>query len=77
MQAASAVEYPGRNNSNPLGTPELEEGLDLVQLRKQFTDYATVKMEEIDENRQSNRYYHGEQLTETQPKRAFFPSEHR
>ncbi len=68
MQAASAVEYPGRNNSNPLGTPELEEGLDLVQLRKQFTDYATVKMEEIDENRQSNRYYHGEQLTETQRK---------
>jgi hypothetical protein len=25
-------------------------------------------MEEIDENRQSNRYYHGEQLTETQRK---------
>ena len=69
MQAASAVEYPGKNDTdNPLGTPELGEGLDLVQLRKQFTDYATVKASEIDENRQSNRYYHGQQLSDEQRK---------
>lgn len=67
MQAASAVEYPG-NDNDPLGMPEAAEGLDLVHLRKQFTDYATVKMNEIDEIRLSNRYYHANQLTEEQRK---------
>lgn len=66
MQSASAVEYPGK--TDPLGTPEVDEGLDLVQLRKQFTDYATVKMNEIDEVRRSNRYYHGQQWSDEQLK---------
>lgn len=66
MEAASAVEYPG--HADTLGTPEASEGLDLVELRKQFTDYATVKASEIDEVRRSNRYYHGQQWADEQLK---------
>lgn len=68
MLAASAVEYPGHNENDPLGMPQASEGLDLVHLRKQFTDYATVKATEIDEARLSNRYYHGRQWTDAQLK---------
>lgn len=68
MQAASAVEYPGANSTDPLGMPEASPGLDLVHLRKQFTDYATVKMEEIEDIRLANRYYHGQQWSEEQLK---------
>lgn len=66
MIAASAVEHPGRNDTDPLG--EAHEGLDLVHLRKQFTDFVTVKANEIDEIRQSTRYYHGQQISESQSK---------
>lgn len=42
------------------------EFLSLVELRKQFTDFATVKLGEIDETRQSWRYYHGDQWSKDQ-----------
>lgn len=45
---------------------DLEEGLSLVQLRKQFTDFASVKLSEINESREARRYYHGDQLTKEQ-----------
>src|SRR4051812_10937092 len=34
--------------------------------RKDFEDYASVKADEIDEQRKGWRYYHGQQATETQ-----------
>lgn len=40
-----------------------DDDLSLVRLRKQFTDFSTVKLAEIDEARQSWRYYHGVQWT--------------
>lgn len=53
---------------DPSGMPEVDEGLELTLLRKQFTDYATVKANEIDEVRRSNRYYHGQQWSDEQLK---------
>lgn len=67
MQPAYAEEAPG-TDKDPLGMPEVSEGLSLVQLRKQFTDFATVKVDEIDEIRQSTRYYHAQQYSEEQRK---------
>jgi hypothetical protein len=40
----------------------------LVQLRKRFVDFSTVKQREIDEARTSWRYYHGLQYTDDQIK---------
>ncbi|MBS1725038.1 MAG: hypothetical protein JSS66_19025 [Armatimonadetes bacterium] len=45
-----------------------DDGLSLVALRKQFTDFASVKLREIDEAREAWRYYHGQQWTDEQIK---------
>jgi hypothetical protein len=43
-----------------------EEGLDVDELRKQFTDYVTIKQGEILEARTALQYYHGDQWTREQ-----------
>ncbi|SEC57893.1 hypothetical protein SAMN05519104_1648 [Rhizobiales bacterium GAS188] len=45
---------------------EDEDGLDIVELRKQFTDYVTIKQNEILEARTALQYYHGDQWTKEQ-----------
>lgn len=42
---------------------EDEDGLDIDELRKQFTDYVTIKQSEILEARTALQYYHGDQWT--------------
>jgi hypothetical protein len=43
-----------------------DEGLSLVELRRQFTNYSEVKQNEIGEQRKGWRYYHGNQLDDDQ-----------
>ena len=43
-----------------------DEGLDVTELRKQFTDYVTIKQSEILEARTALKYYHGDQWTKEQ-----------
>jgi hypothetical protein len=45
-----------------------DEGLSLDKLRRQFTDYAQAKRDEISEQRKAWRYYHCNQLTDEQRK---------
>lgn len=47
---------------------EQEDGepVDVTELRKQFTDYVTIKQAEIAESRTALQYYHGNQLTKEQ-----------
>ncbi|MFI5014541.1 MAG: hypothetical protein ACHQAY_19580 [Hyphomicrobiales bacterium] len=45
---------------------EDEDGLDVDELRKQFTDYVTIKQNEIIEARTALQYYHGDQWTKEQ-----------
>jgi hypothetical protein len=47
-----------------LPAPVVEEGLSVSVLKQQFADYASIKQDEIDEARQSWRYYHGKQWTD-------------
>ncbi len=42
------------------------DGLSLPALRRQYTDYVTVKTAEVDEQRTAWRYYHSAQWTEEQ-----------
>jgi hypothetical protein len=48
------------------GEREAGDGLSLEALKKQFSDYASVKTAEIDEARASWRYYHTAQWTKEQ-----------
>ncbi|MBV9433527.1 MAG: hypothetical protein JO137_17020 [Hyphomicrobiales bacterium] len=47
-------------------SPEDDGALDVTELRKQFTDYVTIKQAEIREARTALRYYHGDQWTKEQ-----------
>ena len=47
-------------------SPEDDGALDVTELRKQFTDYVTIKQTEIREARTALRYYHGDQWTKEQ-----------
>jgi hypothetical protein len=47
-------------------SPDDGEGLDVTELRKQFTDYVTIKQSEILEARTALKYYHGDQWTKEQ-----------
>lgn len=46
--------------------PEAEEFLPVRELRNQYLDYLYSKTEEIEEQKDSRRYYHGAQLTAEQ-----------
>jgi hypothetical protein len=45
---------------------EYDSPLDVVELRKQFEDYVTIKQSEIIEQRAALQYYHGDQWTKEQ-----------
>jgi hypothetical protein len=45
---------------------DYEAPLDVTELRKQFTDYVTIKQNEIVEARTALQYYHGDQWTQEQ-----------
>lgn len=69
QQAPGANLAPGRTPL-PTSQPETGPAQDAIQdpfgldkLKKQFLDYQTLKDEEIAEQRQARRYYHGAQWT--------------
>ena len=53
------------NIDNEVDDPK-EEGKKLTKRRREFEDFASVKAREIDESRNSWRYYHVDQWTNTQ-----------
>lgn len=53
----------------PSDTSDDELYFDLGRLRRQFYDYVGVKSAEIEEQKESRRYYHGAQWTEEEIKR--------
>ena len=58
--SSNVVAFPGRDR------PESDEngpGVDLAKFRRAFTDYATTKTAEIDEQREAWRYYYGAQVS--------------
>src|SRR5215203_3102267 len=48
--------------------PAASDGYSVLRLRSQFEHYATTKTAEIEEQRESARYYHGKPLTSEQLK---------
>ncbi len=49
-----------------IGDDESEQFLPVRTLRQQYLDYLDIKVEEIEEQKDSRRYYHGAQLTAEQ-----------
>jgi hypothetical protein len=45
-----------------------DDGLSLSELRRQYTDYVSVKAPEVEESREASRYYHSAQITDAQRK---------
>lgn len=57
--ATNVVAFPGRAMA---GLDEDEPGPNLDKFRRQFSDFATVKADEIDETREGWAYYYGDQV---------------
>ena len=51
---------------DPVGNPDPGEFLSVGELRSQYIDYVTTKVDEIEEQKESRRYYHAAQLTAEQ-----------
>jgi hypothetical protein len=64
--AVSQAALPDGEYAGDQPSPEDDEGLDVTELRKQFSDYVTIKRSEILEARTALRYYHGDQWTKEQ-----------
>ena len=65
MGRADARE-PGEKREQPSGDDDQEKFLPVRTLRQQYVDYLTTKVEEIEEQKLSRRYYHGAQLSADQ-----------
>jgi len=60
------VRDPEDRRSRNVEDDEDENYLSVRELRNQFEDYLTSKVDEIEEQKDSRRYYHGSQLTSDQ-----------
>ena len=60
--AASAIPFPAQQIPSALA-PAAPDGLALSRLKRQYTDYVGSKRAEIDEQDESDRYYHAAQWT--------------
>ena len=64
----SMAEFQAASDTVPDADVEESGYYSLAQLKRQYYDYLGVKPDEIEEAKQSRRYYHGAQWTETEVK---------
>lgn len=57
---------PGDKRELPSGDDDKAKFLPVRTLRQQYVDYLTTKVDEIEEQKESRRYYHGAQLSADQ-----------
>src|SRR3974390_1588854 len=57
---------PADKSEGAVGDEEEVQFLRVRTLRQQYIDYLTTKVEEIEEQKEGRRYYHGAQLTADQ-----------
>jgi hypothetical protein len=59
----SGVQDDNDKREEVIGDRDAEEFLSVRELRNQYLDYLYSKTEEVEEQKDSRRYYHGAQLT--------------
>lgn len=66
IQDNNPVEDKRSRDVTPFGSNEEEMFLPVRTLRQQYIDYLDIKVDEIEEQKENRRYYHGAQLTDEQ-----------
>jgi hypothetical protein len=66
LMAQRQSEQMGSDRNRPLANEDDEQFLSVGELRTQYIDYLDSKVDEIEEQKDNRRYYHGAQLTAEQ-----------